>query len=64
MNSDMVKSEKFGHLHLVYHFTVPLMENFILCAVSGKHVRQVVIVTLVFPFLLFDDERKRVENSS
>ena len=24
MNSDMVKSEKFDHLHLVYHFTVPL----------------------------------------
>ena len=24
MNSDMVKPEKFGHLHLVYHFTVPL----------------------------------------
>ena len=21
---DMVKPEKFGHLHLVYHFTVPL----------------------------------------
>ena len=25
MNSDMVKLEKFGHLHLVYHFTVPLI---------------------------------------
>ena len=24
MNSDMVKPEKFDHLHLVYHFTVPL----------------------------------------
>ena len=24
MKSDMVKPEKFGHLHLVYHFTVPL----------------------------------------
>ena len=24
MNSDMVKPEKFGHLHLVYHLTVPL----------------------------------------
>ena len=24
MNSDMVKPEKFGHLHLVYHFAVPL----------------------------------------
>ena len=27
MNSNMVKPEKFGHLHLVYHFTVPLMQN-------------------------------------
>ena len=27
MNSDMVKPEKFGHLHLVYHFTVPLMDK-------------------------------------
>ena len=24
MNSDMVKPEKFGRLHLVYHFTLPL----------------------------------------
>ena len=24
MNSDIVKAEKFVHLHLVYHFTVPL----------------------------------------
>ena len=24
MNSNIVKPEKFGHLHLVYHFTVPL----------------------------------------
>ena len=24
MNSNMVKPEKSGHLHLVYHFTVPL----------------------------------------
>ena len=24
MNSDIVKLERFGHLHLVYHFTVPL----------------------------------------
>ena len=26
MNSNMVKPEKCGHLHLVYHFTVPLTE--------------------------------------
>ena len=24
MNSNIVKPEKFGHLHLAYHFTVPL----------------------------------------
>ena len=27
MNSNMVKPEKFGHLHLVYHFTVPLNDK-------------------------------------
>ena len=26
MNSDIVKSEKFGYLHLVYHFTAPSNE--------------------------------------
>ena len=26
MNSNIVKPGKFGHLHLVYHFTVPLKE--------------------------------------
>ena len=29
MNSDMVKPEKFGHLRLVYHFTVPLKDNWL-----------------------------------
>ena len=24
MNSNIVKPKKFGHLHLVYHFTIPL----------------------------------------
>ena len=28
MNSYMVKPEKYGHLHLVYHFTVPLKGYF------------------------------------
>ena len=27
MNSNIVKPEKFEHLHLVYHFTVPLNSN-------------------------------------
>ena len=26
MNSNIVKTEKFGHLHLVYHFTSPLTD--------------------------------------
>ena len=38
MNSDMVKHEKFGHLHLVYHFTVPLI-NPILSAKTMKILR-------------------------
>ena len=29
MNSDMVKSKKLGHLHLVYYFTVPLSPNYV-----------------------------------
>ena len=28
MNSNMVKPEKLDHLHLVYHFTVPLKPIF------------------------------------
>ena len=27
MNSDMVKPKIFGHLHLVYHFTIPLSDH-------------------------------------
>ena len=30
MNSDMVKPEKFDHLHLVYHFTIPLQNLLVL----------------------------------
>ena len=30
MNSGMIKPKKFGHLYLVYHFTVPLKE-FLAC---------------------------------
>ena len=38
MNSDMVKPEKFGHLHLVYHFTVPLSVcNKVLMSESQAH---------------------------
>ena len=31
----MVKPEKFGHLHLVYHFTVPLNTNLLLTILPG-----------------------------
>ena len=27
MNSNMVKPEKFGHLHLIYHFTVYIFKD-------------------------------------
>ena len=39
MNSNIVKPEKFGHLHLVYHFTIPLrsfINMFILKSVMIK----------------------------
>ena len=39
MNSNMVKPEKFGRLHLVYHFPVPL-KYFIF---HGKHFTMIVI---------------------
>ena len=29
MNSNIVKTEKFGHLHLVYHFAVPLIADYV-----------------------------------
>ena len=30
MNSNMVRPEKFGHLQLVYHFTIPLIPSYLL----------------------------------
>ena len=37
MNSDMVKSEKFDHPDLVYHFTVPLSTSLqFMVHVQGK----------------------------
>ena len=47
----MVKLEKFDHLNLVYHFTVPLMENFIFCAVCG--VRKFANLSLVNAVAVF-----------
>ena len=38
MNSDMVKPEKFGHLHLVYHFTVPLKYVWTFCNIMHERV--------------------------
>ena len=32
MNSNMVKPEKFGHLRLVYHLTIPLNRTLVLVA--------------------------------
>ena len=37
MNSNMVKPENFDHLHLVYHFTVPL-KTFKYSSCTIKHI--------------------------
>ena len=42
----MVKPEKFGHLHLVYHFTIPL---------KGKQLRKKKINLLALEF--FDQSK-------
>ena len=39
MNSDMVRPEKFGHLHLVYHFTVPLKVKYKLIKTDKTNVQ-------------------------
>ena len=51
MNSDMVKHEKFGHLQLVYHFTVPLI-NPVLSAKTMKILRSndVLLFNFILPF--------------
>ena len=36
MNSNMVKPEKCGHLHLVYRFTVPLIAIYVQ---KSKHLQ-------------------------
>ena len=41
MNSNMVKPGKFGHFHLVYHFTIPLK------GFKGRFIS-------VFMYILFD----------
>ena len=57
MNSNMVKHEKFGHLRLVYPFTVPLRD--IICIsvpaslkhsvkISSKHLEHEHIFFLVY----------------
>ena len=40
MNSDMIKPKKLGHLHLVYHFTVPLSKEHDFTAVTAEQHRQ------------------------
>ena len=40
INSNMVKPEKFDHLHLVYHFTVPLTKCEIFSQIQKKQPSQ------------------------
>ena len=54
MNSDMAKPEKFGHLHLVYHFTVPLrIKNFDVLKSGCRDV----MVLISFTFLVENREQ-------
>ena len=46
----MVKAEKFGHLHLVYHFTVP----FNICS---KTNRKLTVLDRMFKYLTFEKKR-------
>ena len=45
MNSNMVQPEQFDHLHLVYHFTVPLNSGFTFAILqaSGKPLKGTVM---------------------
>ena len=48
MNSNMVKPEKFDHLHLVYHFTISLRKVSFSC---GKHFSPIYQKNLCINFL-------------
>ena len=56
MNSDIVKSEKFGHLHLVYHFTVPL-KHLVNCLNANKISLNVEKTEMV----IFQSKQKKFE---
>ena len=47
MNSNMVKPEKFDHLHLVYHFTISLRKVSFSC---GKHFLPIYQKKFVYKF--------------
>ena len=49
MNSNMVKPEKFDHLHLVYHFTEPLTA---LSSLIGLCKRDILTFTFKRPYFL------------
>ena len=50
MNSNLVKPEKFGHLHLVYHFTVPLTKFF---RYIREMIRKLVLILSSFVLIRF-----------
>ena len=54
MNSNMVKPEKIGHLHLVDHFTVPLSTFFLL--------KSVLIFCNVEPLVIVGSRNNTLEN--
>ena len=69
MNSDMVKPKNFDHLHLVYHFTVPLtiMSKKVTSSLQDKQcindfivssVIRIELLMTVVPFLQFERSRK------
>ena len=51
MNSDMVKPEKFSHLHLVYHFTVPLKHKN--CVAFRDFIQYMTISILIWSYWVF-----------
>ena len=62
MNSNIVKPEKFDHLHLVYHFTVPLNRTDVSFHkhVNKKHGKR---IALIFDIHGIKLEESRIKSS-
>ena len=50
----MVKSEKFGHLHVVYHFTIPLITFVRFCQEFSGVLFELVV--MLFQLLIYIKE--------